>query len=91
MGLDQNIQVALPESSTLTITTTESSILRLTAVDKGYMSMNSECMCFCNLAMQLIVLSECTYVFKLLGGDTMSANQFYGICIDILPPFVNSM
>ena len=84
MGLDQNIQVVLPESSTLTITTTESSTLRLTAVDKGYMSLNSECMYFCDLAMHLIVLSECTYVFKLLNGDTMSANQFYAICIDVL-------
>ena len=59
MGLDQNIQVVLPESSTLTIITTESSTLRLTAVDKGYMSLNSKCMCFCNLTMYLIVSLEC--------------------------------
>ena len=41
-GLDQDIQVVLPEASTLTITTTESSTLRFTAVDRGYMSLNSE-------------------------------------------------
>ena len=84
MGLDQNIQVVLPESATMTITTTESSTLRLTVVDKGYMSLNSECMYFCNLTMRLIVLSECTYLFKLLDGDTMHvSSQHYSISIDV--------
>lgn len=58
MGLNQNIQVVLPKASTLTISTTGASTLHLTAVDKGYMSLNSKC------TVNLTIYSICIYMLS---------------------------